>query len=59
MATNLNVIFTWVDASYTINHDMRIQIGGEISMGLRATHCRPENISQTQKELFGTRNYFP
>ena len=39
-ATKLDDIFTWVDASYVLHHDMKSHNGGMISMGLGVTHCR-------------------
>ena len=39
-ATNLNEIFTWVDALYEIHYDTRSQKGDEMSMGLGVTHFR-------------------
>ena len=44
-ATSLGEIFTWVDASYAVHHNMKIQNGVVISMGLGVTHC----ISSKQK----------
>ena len=38
-ATNLDAIFTWVDASYAVHHDMKSQSGVVMSMGLGVTHC--------------------
>ena len=37
-ATNINEIFTWVDASYAVHYDMRSHTGGAMSMGLGVTH---------------------
>ena len=39
-ATNLDDIFTWVDVSYSVHHDMKSQNRGMLSMGLGVTHCR-------------------
>ena len=39
LATNIDKIFTWVDASYALHHDMKIQTGGVVSIGLGVTHC--------------------
>ena len=63
-ATNLNKIFIWIDASYAIHHYMRIQIGGEMSMGLDFTHCRSSNQNlnktiSTELELVGASDYVP
>ena len=37
---NLDKIFTWVDASYAVHHDMKSQDGGVMSMVLGVTPCR-------------------
>ena len=39
-AKYLDGIFTWVDASYEIHHDMRIHTGGGIYMALDINHLR-------------------
>ena len=39
-AANLNGIFTWIDASYAVNYDMKSQIGGAMSMGLGVLHTK-------------------
>ena len=39
-ATNLDKIFTWVDASYAVHYDMKIQTGYVISMVLGVTYYR-------------------
>ena len=37
--TNIDEIFTWVDESYAVNHEMRIQTGDSMYMGLGVAHC--------------------
>ena len=32
-ASILSDIFTWIDAAYTVHTKMRIQIGGDVSLG--------------------------
>ena len=39
-ATNLDEIFTWVGASYSVHHDMKSHTRGVIYMGLGVAHCR-------------------
>ena len=39
-ATNLDEIFTWVDASYAVHHDMKRQDGAVMSVVFGVTHCR-------------------
>ena len=39
-ATNLEKIFTYVDASYAVHHGMKIQNGSAMSTVLGITHCR-------------------
>ena len=39
-ATNLHEIFIWLDASYSLHHDMKSHTGGVMSMGLGVTYCR-------------------
>ena len=39
-ATNIDGIFTWVDASYVVHNDTKIHSGGGVAMGLGLTHCR-------------------
>ena len=38
-ATNLHEIFIWLDASYSLHHDMKSHTGGVMSMVLVITHC--------------------
>ena len=38
--TRIDKIFTWVDASYVVHHNMKSQDGGVISMVLGVTPCR-------------------
>ena len=63
-ATNLNEIFTWVNASYAIHYDIRIHTGGAISMVLGVTHCRSSKQKLNKKisieeELVGASDYVP
>ena len=58
IAASLDEIFTWVDESYAVNHDMKSQNGGVISMGIGVTHCGliRQNLnteSSTEAELIG------
>ena len=50
-ATNLNVIFTLVDASHEINNYTMIQTGGAMSMVLGFTHFRPRKQKLNNKSL--------
>ena len=61
-ATNLDEIFTWVDASYAVHHDMKNQIGGAMSMGLGVTHRRSINTNlntkiSTESDLVSASDY--
>ena len=38
-ATSIDEIFTWVDESYAVHHDMKSRTRGVISMILDVTHC--------------------
>ena len=40
ITTNLDNIFTWVDVSYAVHHNMKSQDGGVMSMVLGVTPCR-------------------
>ena len=63
-ATSIDDIFTWVDESYAVHHDMKSQTEGVMSMGLGVTNFRPiekklnTNIS-TEAELVGASDYGP
>ena len=57
-ANDLKSIFTWIDASYAVNVDMRSQTGGAISLGLGVLHakCNKQKLnvkSSTEAELVG------
>ena len=39
-ASRIKYIFTWVDAVYDVNADMRSQIGGSIPMGWGVIHAK-------------------
>ena len=61
-ATNINIIFKWVDVSYAIQNGTRILSGGTISTGLGVTHCRYSKNklntkSSTESELVGASDY--
>ena len=49
--TNLNEIFTWVYASFVINHGMHSHTRGAISMGMGGTYRRSRKKVK-QKELY-------
>ena len=50
-AVNLDKIFTWADASYAVNHDMKSHTGGAMSMVLGVTHCRSSKQKLNTKNL--------
>ena len=61
-ATDLSSIFTWIDVSYIVNSDTKIQIGGVMSMELGVLHAksgkqRLNTKSLTEVELVGTSEY--
>ena len=63
-ADNLNGIFTWMDAAYAVNYDMKSQTGGAMSMGLGVLYAKGRkqrlNIkSSTEAELVGNSYYLP
>ena len=63
-AHDLKSIFTWIDAAYAVNADMRSQTGGAMSMGLGVLHakCSKQKLnvkSSTEAELVGTSEYLP
>ena len=60
----LDEIFTWVDASYELHHDMKSQTEGVMYMGLGVTHCRPSNKKLNMKSskepgIVGASDYVP
>ena len=61
-ATHLDEIFTWVDASYAVHHDMNSHTGGSMPMGLGITFGSHSNKtfntkSSTEPELVGASDY--
>ena len=63
-ASDLTQIFTWIDAAYAVNPDMRSQTGGTMSLGLGVLHakCSKQKLnvkSSTEAELVGTSEYLP
>ena len=48
-AKSLDEIFTWVDASYAVRQDTKIQNGGVMSVGLGVTHCILSKKNLTQR----------
>ena len=64
VATSLDEIFTWVDASYAVHHDMKIHNGGVVFVVLGVTHFRSSKKilnmkSSTKAELVGASDYVP
>ena len=63
-ATDLTKIFTWIDAAYAVNPDMKSQTGGAMSMGIEVIHAKTNkqklNVkSSTEAELVGNSDYVP
>ena len=63
-AEDLTKIFTWIDAAYAVNPDMKSQTGGTMSMGIGVLHAKSGkqtlNVkSSTESELVGTSEYIP
>ena len=63
-ASDLTKISTWIDAAYAVNHDMRSQTGGAMSMGVGVLHakCGKQKLtvkSPTEAELVGNSDYVP
>jgi len=63
-ATNLDVLHTWVDASYAIHDDMRGHTGGVMSMGVGCVHHKSSKQklntkSSTESEVIGASDYVP
>ena len=57
-------IFTWIDAAYAVNPDMKSQTGGAISLGVGVLHAKSSKqklnvISSTEAKLVGTSKYIP
>jgi hypothetical protein len=65
MGTNgMEIMQTWVDASYAIHHDMRGHTGGVISMGHGVFHSKSSKQklntkSSTESEVVGASDYIP
>ena len=63
-ANDLHRIFTWIDAAYAVNADMRSQTGGATSLVLRGLHakCSKQKFnvkSSTEAQLVGASEYMP
>ena len=63
-ADNLDVLHTWVDASYAIHEDMRSHTGGISSMGTGCVHHKStkqqlNTKSSTESEVVGASDYLP
>ena len=63
-AQSLTDIYTWIDAAYAVNPDMRSQTGGTMSMGIGIIHGKSGkqrlNVkSSTEAELVGVSEYLP
>ena len=63
-AMSLDKIFTWVEESYAVHHEMKSHTGGVMSMGLGVTHCikiktKLNTKSSTKAELVFTSGYLP
>ena len=54
-ATNLDKIFTWVDASYSVHHEIKSQDGSVVSMVLIVIHCRSSKQKLNMKSLIEAR----
>ena len=48
--TRIDKIFTWVDASYVVHHDVKRQTGGVMYIVLGVTHCR------LSKKIYNTKS---
>ena len=63
-ASSLTEIFTWIDAAYAVNPDMKSQTGGTMSLGVGVLHAKSGkqklNVkSSTESELVGCSDYIP
>ena len=63
-ASSLADIYTWIDAAYAVNPDMKSQTGGCMSLGVGVLHAKSNkqklNVkSSTEAELVGTSEYIP
>ena len=60
----MDILQTWVDASYVTHRDMRGHIGGLMSMSIRAIYnkCSKQKINtkrSTETEIIGVGDYIP
>jgi hypothetical protein len=63
-ADDLTSLFTWVDASYAIHHDMKGHTGGAMSFGTGVIHAKASKQklntkSSTETEVVGASDYLP
>ena len=63
-ASSLPDIYTWIDAAYAVNLDMKSQTGGAMSLGIGVLHANSNkqklNVkSSTDTELVGNSEYIP
>jgi hypothetical protein len=63
-ADDLSKLFTWVDASYAIHHDMKGHTGGAMSFGTGILHGKASKQklntkSSTETEVVGASDYLP
>ena len=60
----LEILQTWVDASYAIHQDMKVHTGGVVSMdrGIIHNKCSKQKLntkSSTETEVVGAIDYIP
>ena len=63
-ADDISKMKTWVDAAYTVHHNMKSHTGGVISFGTgaalsKSTKQELNTKSSTEAELFGASDYLP
>lgn len=63
-ASDLESLFTWIDAAYGVHHDFRVHTGGCMSFGVGMVHCKAScqkinTKSSTETELVGFSEYVP
>jgi hypothetical protein len=63
-ADDLSSLFTWVDASYAVHHDMKGHTGGAMSFGTGIIHGKASKQklntkSSTETEVVGASDYLP
>ena len=61
---DMNSLFTWVDASYAVHHNMRSHTGGAMSLGWGTIHNKStkqklNTKSSTEAEVVGVSDYVP